>query len=184
MSRTLILILVLILSAVGLVALSLNNKPQSATTVAPVVIAQSTLYLTTPRASVSGALTSDVIVNTNSNKVTAAQLELSYNPQDISVSSVLPGRFFQNPTELLKKIDPVNGRVSYALGVGLGQKGISGQGVVATVVFTKLKTAGITQIDFLAKSLVSAEGIAQSVLKSTLGTKFDLSTVYSTPSAK
>lgn len=185
MNRTLVLILILILSAVGLVALSINNKPQSATTMTPPVsIAQSTLYLTTPRASSSGTFASDIIINTNSNKVTAAQIELSYNPNDISISDITAGSFFQGPAELLKKIDPANGRVSYAVGVGLGQKGILGQGVTATITFTKLKTAGITQIDFLAKSLVSAEGVAQSVLKSTLGTKLDLSTVYSTPSAK
>ncbi len=184
MSRTLILILVLILSAVGLLALSLNNKPEPATIVAPVSIAQSTLSLTTPKASASGTLTSDVVINTNANKVTAVQLELSYNPKDINIVDVTPDLFFKNPTELLKKIDSDNGRISYAMGVGLGQKGISGQGIVATITFTKLSTTGTTSIDFLAKSLVSAEGLAQSVLKTTLGTNFDLSTVYSSPSAR
>lgn len=184
MSRTLILILVLILSAVGLIALSLNNKPQSATTVIPVSLAQSTLSLTSPRASSSGTLTSDVLINTNANKVMATQLELSYNPNDITIVDVNPGLFFKNPTELLKKIDADNGRITYALGVAFGQKGISGRGVVATIAFTKLKTTGTTQIDFLDKSLVSGEGLTQSVLKLTLGTKFDLSTTYSTPSAR
>lgn len=184
MNRTLILILVLILSAVGLLALSLNNKPQSATTVVSVSLAQSTLSLTAPKASSSGTLTSNVVINTSANKVMAAQLELSYNPEDINIVDVTPGLFFKSPTELLKKIDADNGRITYALGVAFGQKGISGQGVIATIAFTKLKTAGTTQIDFLEKSLVSGEGLQKSVLKSTLGTKFDLSTAYSSSSAR
>lgn len=184
MNRTLILILILIFSVVGLLALSLSNKPQSATTVVSVSLAQSTLSLTAPRASSSGVLTSDVLINTNGNKVMAAQLEFSYNPQDISINDITAGGFFKGATELLKKIDTDNGRVSYALGVAFGQKGVPGQGIVATITFTKLKTTGTTQIDFLAKSLVSAEGMSQSVLRSTMGTKFDLSVTNSTPSAK
>ncbi|HKC14544.1 MAG TPA: cohesin domain-containing protein [Patescibacteria group bacterium] len=183
MSRTFILILVLIVSVAGLLALSLNLTPKETPTPVPVSVAQTTLSLTTPSASGS-AFVSNVVIDTRGNKATAVQLELSYNPQDITSVDVRPGTFFKTPDELLKKIDTANGRISYALGVGLGQKGVSGQGVIATLSFRKLRTAGITSIDFAAKSLVSAEGIAQSVLKSTLGTKFDLSTAYSSPSAR
>lgn len=189
MSRTLILILILILSTVGLLALSINNKPQSATTAVPVPIAASTLSLTAPKASTSGILTSDVVINTSSNKVMAAQLELSYNPKDITIVDVTPGLFFKTPTELIKKIDAENGRVSYALANTFGQKGISGKAIFATIAFTKLKTTGITQIDFLGKTHVSGEGLQMSVLRSTLGIEFDLSNfspsgqATSTPSA-
>lgn len=183
MKRTVILILVLVASIVGLLILSLSPKKEASTIVAPVPVAQTTLSLTTPKAT-SSAMTTDVVINTRGNKVTAVQLELSYNPADITIIDATAGAFFKTPDELLKKVDSVNGRISYALGVGLGQKGISGQGIVATISFNRLKITGTTAINFTSKSLVSAEGIAQSVLKSTMGTKFDLSTAQSTPSAR
>lgn len=183
MSRTLILIIVLILSVVGLLFLSLKPQPPKEEVTVPVSVAQTTLALTVPRATESAFL-SDVVINTRGNKATAVQLELSYNPEALTEVDIAPGTFFATPDELIKKIDTENGRISYALGVGLGQKGVQGVGVIATLSFSKLQTAGITSIDFAPKSLVSAEGIAQSVLKETLGTKFDLSTPLSTPSAR
>lgn len=183
MNRTLILIIVLILSVVGLLFLSLKPQPPKEEVTAPVSVAQTTLALTTPRASES-AFVSDVVINTRGNKATAVQLELSYNPEALTNVEIVPGTFFATAEELIKKIDTENGRISYALGVGLGQKGVMGQGVIATLSFSKLQTVGITSIDFAPKSLVSAEGIAISVLKETLGTNFDLSTSYSSPSAR
>lgn len=175
MKRTLILILVLILAAAGLLALSLNTQTPNGPTL-PVSLAQTTLSLTKPSQAVgSSSYRSDVLINTRGNKATAVQIELSYNPQDISISDITPGTFFSTPVELFKKIDSDNGRVSYALGISLGQKGVAGQGVVATLVFKGLKTSGTSSIDFTAKSLVSAEGVTKSVLSQTLGTKFSLS---------
>lgn len=174
MNRTLLLILLLIVSAVGLVSLSLNTKP-APTISLPVSLAQTTIVLSTPVASTSGVITSDVLINTHGNIATAVQLEFSYSPNDLGNFDIKAGPFLKQPVELFKKIDSDNGRVSYALGTGLGQKGTQGQGVVATISFTKLKTAGTTSISFLPKSLVSAEGIAKSVLKSATGLTLDLS---------
>ena len=174
MNRTLLLILLLIVSAAGLLALSLNTKPATKVSV-PVSLAQAILVLSQPIASTSGTLTSNVLIYTNGNRASAVQLELSYNPKDISNVDVKPGTFLKNPVELFKKIDTDNGRISYALGAGIGEKGVSGSGVVAAISFTKLKTSGMTSISFLPKSLVSAQGIAKSVLKSATGLTFDLS---------
>lgn len=174
MNRTLLLILLLIVSAAGLLALSLNlNRPASPAPT-PVSIAQTTLEMSEPVASTSGFLNSDIMVSTSSNSVSAVQIELSYDPKALGGVDITAGPFFKNPLELFKKIDTVNGRVSYAVGVGLREKGVSGQGVVATLSFTKLKTIGSTSISFLPKSLVTSEGISQSVLKSATGTTFDL----------
>lgn len=175
MNRTLLLILLLIVSAAGLLALSLNlNKPASPVPT-PVSIAQTTLEMFPPVASTSGLLNSDIRVNTSSNAVSAVQVELSYDPKALGNVDITTGTFFKTPLELFKKIDTVNGRVSYAVGVGLREKGMSGRDVVATLSFTKLKTIGSTSISFLPKSLVTSEGISQSVLKSATGTTFDLS---------
>ena len=184
MNRTLLLILLLIVSAAGLVSLSLNTKPKPRVSV-PVSLAQTTLVLSQPVASTSGLLTTNVLINTNGNIANAVQLEISYNSNDLGNFDIKSGIFLKNPIELFKKVDTDNGRVSYALGTGLGQKGTAGQGVVATITFSKLRTSGTTSISFLPKSLVSAEGIAKSVLKSATGLTFDLSTpITPSPSAK
>ena len=102
------------------------------------------------------------------NKVTAVQLELQYDSKVLSNVSVVPGSFFNNPNILLNQIDAKTGRISYAFGVGLEEKGLAGQGIVATLTFET--NAGITQqtrISFLPKTLVTAENINQSVLKQT-----------------
>lgn len=174
MNRTLLLILVLVVSVAGLLALSLQNRPAPATN-QPVSIAQTTLSLTTPVASTSGVMTSNILINTQGNKVNGVQVELSYNPQDIGNVDITVGPLIKNPTEFLKKINSDTGRISYALGVGLGEKGVSGSGVVATLFFTKLRTSGMTSITFLPKSVATADEIAQSVLKKTTGITFDLS---------
>lgn len=175
MSRTLLLILLLIVSAAGLLALSLNlNRPASPAP-APVSIAQTTLEMSQPVASTSGLMSSDITINTRGNAASAVQVELSYDPKDLGSVDITAGPFYKNPLELFKKIDSTNGRISFAVGVGLREKGVSGQGVVATLSFTKLKTVGSTSISFLPKSLVTSEGISQSVLKSATGLTLDLS---------
>lgn len=174
MNRTLILIIILLAAVVGLIALSLNLQTAPAPTTVPVSVAQTILYLTMPVASTSGE-TTNILINTGGNKVNAVQIELSYDPSAIGNVDIAAGSFLKNPSEFLKRIDTDNGRISYAIGVPLGQKGVQGSGVVATLSFTKLKTSGTTSIDFLPKSLVTAEGIAQSVLRLATGIKFDLS---------
>lgn len=174
MNRTLLLILLLIVSAAGLLALSLNTKPAPKPAI-PVSIAQTTLVMSSPVASTSGLLKSDITINSRGNRITAIQIELSYNPSDISNVDIKIGPFIKNPVELFKKIDTQNGRVSYAIGVALGEKGVLGNGVVAKLSFSKLKTIGTTSISFLPKSLVTSSGISQSVLKSATGLTLDLS---------
>lgn len=173
MNRTLFLILILIVSAAGLLALSLNTKT-TPTTAVPVSIAQTTLVMTPPVASTSGLLNSDIRINTNSNAVNAVQVELSYDPKDLGDVDITAGTFFKNPLELFKKIDTQNGRISYAVGVALGEKGVAGSGIVAKLSFSKIRTVGTTSISFLPKSLVTSSGISQSVLRSATGLTFDL----------
>lgn len=174
MNRTLLLILLLIVSAAGLLALALNTRTTPTPTPTPVSIAQTMLVMSVPSASTSGLLESNITINGQGNSVSAVQIELSYDPKDLGSVDITAGTFFKNPVELFKKIDNENGRISYALGVGLDEKGVSGVGIVARVSFSKLRTSGTTSISFLPKSLVSSQGISQSVLKSATGTTFDL----------
>ncbi len=181
MNRTFILILVLIISAAGLIALSINTQTPVQPAATPSV-AQTTLSLTQPQAvPATSNYQSNVVINTGGNKATAAQIELTYDPSVISVADITPGTFFKSPDELFKRIDSQSGRISYAVGAGLGQKGISGQGVVATITFTKLQATGTTTIGFNAKSLVSAEGVLKSVLFRTIPVTFSLSSTSAAP---
>lgn len=181
-TRTLLLIFLLIAGVVGLLVLSINRTPQPSPTPAPtpVSFAKTTLFLTLgevegPTATDSGKKV-DVNINTSENLVTAVQLELSYNPKDLMDVDIEASVFFQNPVVLLKNVDEKNGRVSYALGIAPGQSGVRGKGTVAVLTFNKNETSASTSttISFLPKTLVSAQGITPSVLKSETGITFSL----------
>lgn len=107
-------------------------------------------------------------IATGTNSVTAVQLELQYDPALLSSVAVIPGSFFTNPVLIFNEIDIPTGRISYALGISPADSGIKGSGVVANLTFEA--NAGIpqqTSILFLPKTLVTAEGITQSVLRAT-----------------
>jgi len=77
--------------------------------------------------------------------------------------------------ELLKKVDNQKGTISYALAGGLGQKGVTGGGTVAVITFQEKGKAGeIASINFLPKTLVTAQGTDKSVLKTAVGATFPI----------
>lgn len=177
--RTIALIALLIVSTAFLLALALN--PQSKTTpktIAPaptkmpvladsiLSISPNSLTLPTGRAQ-NGTLNIDI--NTGRNKVTAVQLELSYDPsifKNVEISSPSGQGFFENPIVLLKNIDSKNGRITYALGIAPTGNGKSGAGTVATITFQAQSNTPLqAQFTFLPKSLVTAEAVTSSVLK-------------------
>jgi len=114
----------------------------------------------------------DITMNTSDNNVTAVQLELGYDPHLVSNVKVTTDAFFANPVILINKNNPVTGRYTYAFGITPGGSPVTGTGVVATVTFTPLPgTLGKQmQLGLLPSSLVTARGVAQSVLKSASGT--------------
>lgn len=137
--------------------------------------AHTTLKLTPPvnTPSLPNTYSTDVSIATGGDKVTAAQLELSYDPKVLTNVQIKPGTFIQNPVVLLKKVDEANGRISLAIGIPLGQAALAGTGTVATITFDEIPTAtGSTILDFLPKTAVTAQGIAQSVLKTSTGSLF------------
>lgn len=102
------------------------------------------------------------------NKVTTVQLEMSYDPDVLTEVVITPGNFFEDPVLFLNQIDDENGRISYAIGVESEASGKDGEGLVATLSFqARTPVPKQTNIFFLPKTLVMAEGINQSVLKST-----------------
>lgn len=170
--KTLILIIVLAALTLILLVLALRiSLPQgNQNTKAPAVVshAYSVLSISQPVASGS-AYTADINITTSSNKVTAAQLELKYDPKLIEISDIVAGTFFSDPVIILKKIDDVDGRVTFALGIGPGQKPVNGKGTVAVVTLTPLSQQESSKIDILPISLVTADGEDKTVLKSYTG---------------
>lgn len=182
--RTIILIIVLIAITGVLLAVALTQKKKAPTSPevpsqkpqVQVPYAHTTLEISSNPVSVSTTsgisktFSADITINTETDKVTAVQLELSFDPKAISNVDVKPGTFFKNPAQLIKRVNAKDGTVSYALGINPGENGISGTGTVAVISYTEIGQAGTyTQINFLPKTLVTAEGTDKSVLKKSIG---------------
>lgn len=133
--------------------------------------AHTTLSITPPATSLL-AWNSNVVISTGINKVTAIQLNITYNPQEISNVDIAAGTFFSNPAILLKKIDPKLGEITYVLGIGLGQKAVSGNGTVATITFTPNVNTKQSSFAFAPETGVAAQGELGNVLKSSAGINF------------
>ena len=184
--KTLALItgLVIVTIILFIVALRAGQQQQATTATAPSPMAQhptpmvpahTVLKLGPNPLAVAPGTTStvNITMDTSDNDVTAVQLELGYDPNIVSILKVAPGPLFTTqPVVLIDKNDPKDGRYTYAFGITPSAQPVTGNGVVATVTFmTKVGTLGKeTQIGLLPTSLVTARGVAQSVLKSASGT--------------
>lgn len=173
--RTLFLIFALFVIAFVLLVLALYKpsipKPTQIITSPKESIEQTVLsFGASVVATSSSPLSYSIPINiaTNKNKVTAVQLELQFDPKVLTNVAVTPGAFFKNPVVLLDRIDVKTGRISYAFGINPSDQGVAGFGVAGILTFgAKSKVMQATDILFLPKTLVTAEGITQSVLKQT-----------------
>ncbi len=182
-NKTLLLVVGLVILTGVLLFISLSQKNPSIPGITreekeDTSFAHTSLVLSEePRASsISGVYEVDVIIDSEDNQVTGAQLELSYDPKVLGRVDIKPGTFLSNPVVILKKIDNTSGRITYMLGNQLGDAGVKGKGIIATLSFSKLSSQE-TSIEFLPQTLVTAQGFDQSVLRETV------STTISTPSA-
>lgn len=175
--KTLILVLGLITltSLLLVLALSQNKNTQEKApiieTVSTPSLKQTNLYLS-PNSLVVSSSTGEINVDlsTEENNVTAVQLEMAYDPKILGGIDIKPGDFFDNPDVLMKTIDQKNGRISYALILPPDSLARKGTGTVAVISFKVLnKKAEQTTISFLPKTLVTAEGVDPSVLKTSTG---------------
>lgn len=181
--RTLVLIIGLILIAVGLLLLATSASPLTTTQKqpsqpTPTPVAFTTLAFSPDPVTVSNATansTVNVIINTNENSVSAVQLELSFNPKELTVVDIAAPQttagqataFFDNPTIFTKKIDQRNGRITYAMAPKGDAR--SGSGTVATIIFRLAPGVQRTTIGFSKQTptLVTAPGVSTSVVRST-----------------
>lgn len=117
----------------------------------------------------------DVNIDTSDNEVTAVQLELSYDPKVVRNIQIAPGPLFTGAVELIDENDPQAGRYTYAFGITPAQSPIQGKGVVARITFTASASSQPSSLTLLPATLVTAQGIGPSVLKSSTGTQIVVS---------
>lgn len=115
-----------------------------------------------------------VQIDTQENKITTVQLELSYDPRAVSLVSVEPGAtsdsFFSNPSVLLSLNNSENGILLYSL---QNPTASSGQATVATLTFVKNPNATTSApLRFLGKTTATGPNSSDSLLKLTQGATF------------
>ncbi|MGA2911845.1 MAG: cohesin domain-containing protein [Candidatus Levyibacteriota bacterium] len=175
--KTLILILLLVIVTVGLLVIALIPNLKSPIVIRPTPAPEMPAYLqtelsfSTPVNTTLNSYSTNVLISTGNNKITAVQLEIAYDPKVLTNVDIAPGTFLTMPVVLLKKIDTVNGRLSYALGMSPSQKPTGGNGTVATLTFSTIPgtTATQTPLNFEPKTAATAVGYAPSVLKQATG---------------
>ncbi len=123
---------------------NVSVSPPSATSVMPedkTGIAQTTLaFSPSPYALTATTGSLAITIASDSNKITAAQLEISYDPTMLTNITITPGTFFDNPLVLLKNIDSKNGKIFYAIALQPTAQAKSGAGTLATITFTSTLT--------------------------------------------
>lgn len=190
--KTLALILTLLGLTILLVVIAVMTRTKTTTpaedqsaqvTATPTPVVGNTVLSMTPNPVVtamsgSSSATADVLIKTNGDLVTAVQLEIAYDPKALTNMKIIPGNFFSTPNVLpVGGVNASTGRITFMLVPSNIREAKNGEGTVATLSFTPNRSAGISQtpITILDKSLVSARGITNSVLKSFSGTVVTIS---------
>jgi hypothetical protein len=195
--RTLFLIFALLLITFALLMMALYQPSALKTIQQPIVttkepIVQTVLSFGNPSVATSSSTSTSTLnyslpinISTGKNKVTAVQLELQYDPQVLTNVAVTTGSFFTTPSVLLNQIDFKTGRISYAFGISPTGQAIMGKGNVANLTFSYIKSASPekTAIIFLPKTLVTAEGVSESVLREANVGQITVGVITSSPSA-
>lgn len=174
--RTLILIAFLTILTAFFIYIAVSQRQGQnsvpVTSVTPTkkpVPAYTTIALTPQTLSLSSnsgslAVTIDTGAKNKANAVTAVQLELQYDPKMLSNVTITAGSFIPNASPLVSQVDPLTGRITYALAIPPSGNGAVGAGTVATITFTsRIPRGGSTKVSVLPTTLVTAQGIAESV---------------------
>lgn len=174
--RTTLIILFLLLLTIGVVytAITPSRKTTAGPTptpIPPALQANSVLAIVDKDASGSSQKQAEVMLTTGPNKVTGVQVELTFDPSVVGNVTLSPATFFNQPTVLLNKVDATNGTISYAIAIQPTDSGKSGSGPVALISYTLLQGTNSAKnlFVFSPKTVVTAEGTLDTVLKETKG---------------
>jgi hypothetical protein len=186
MSKTTIFLLFLLFIALGIllyIVYGAKNKSFITSIAAPIRSVvnpiNTKLYFSTNEQIIQPGqtVTVAVLVHSTNPHPSIVQLEISYDPNMLIVDSVMPGTFFTNPDVALQNIDPITGRISYALHCPSSNTSnttndcVNGDSsTVAVLTFTANRYAfkNTTMLSFLPKTLVRTSN-GRDVLQSTSG---------------
>jgi len=172
--KTLLLILFLIAVTIGLVLLSVSQqKPETEpqTPAKEIVNADSTLSFGEAVIE-NGSYFTPVLIDSGTNKLTGAQLELIFDPNEVTNVKIEEGNYFKNQIVLLNDVNEKTGRITFAVGVQPEESPSMGSGTVAVVAFTPKPGVDKVNIKFMDKTQVAAKDIRITVLKAATDAKF------------
>lgn len=179
--QTLILIIFLTLFTAGLLILALNKssyQPKIAykLPIPSITVKKSvadTLLLfgdleVVPSSTASGTVQPKfdkyllpILVKTGTNKITAVQLEMAFDPNVLTNIDIKPSNFLEGPIILINEINSRSGRISYALGIApsASESGKQGEGTLATLTFqTKNKLTKLSVGKTASESAATGSG--------------------------
>lgn len=165
-TRNAVIALVSLLTATTYLALTHLSKP---TPLGINEVSQSPIVTLSLPSTIPTTTTTDSIapltINTGGSKITAVQIELTYDPNSLSNPTLTPGTIL--PVELVKpKI--AGDKIIVTLGVNPDSGGYSGEGVLATLKF-RSKNGASSSISFTQNTLVAAIGSSGNALKASTG---------------
>jgi hypothetical protein len=125
---------------------------------------QSPLYLND-----NGTINAEIFMNTFENKVMSVNLSIGYDPKRFSVISVKPVDLLYGKTIRINAVDETKGEITLAVDVETTKNlPIVGSDSLADIVFKPKSQQDITsEITFLPKTTITAQGITKNALTTT-----------------
>lgn len=125
-------VLLLMIGGVG-TGVYLIQKPQQTTSQASLSPVNLNLQPGEIKTESGADFTVDVFANASDNKITGADLDIKYNPAVLTLKSITPKDFLP---KILVPPKIASGSASVSLGTDDGASGVSGNGVIASLLFT------------------------------------------------
>lgn len=193
MSKTTFTLLIILLVFSGLLLFIMEAKQQNpfiASLEKPIISrlepARTTLSFEAAQQAVKEGqtLTVAVIIHNPNPHPSIAELEIAYDPTAVTIDTINPGTFFKKPVIALQEIDPVAGRISYALRCPDTQtstdciNSTSSTLAEITLSINPYTLQNTTKLSFLPKSLVRT-GEGRDLLEKTSGLQLMITKPFS-----
>lgn len=156
-------VIIVVLSLFAVAYFAISRLPQATPlSINEVAVAPATVILSLPATvSASSDTAVPITISTGGAQVSAAQIELTYDPAAISVSSVTMGNTL---TVELAKPKISQGKITFTYATQPDSGGYDGEGTLATLTLRALSTS--STLSFTQDSMVAAVGFSSNMLKS------------------
>lgn len=114
---------------------------------------------------VGETFTVNINVDTGTNQIVSADLDLSFNPAVLEVSSITKGAFFPDAQEPTKIIDNNTGKIKYSL-FSMVEK--QGAGIFTSIVF-KGKGSGLSALSFDSTTTIGGRNETEALSRTVAG---------------